>query len=111
MFLQQADTNSKSLLCLHRKAHSATYEAVGDMPPPSGAQQCMIPIRYRRGLDKEAPALSTYHHLGGGGACSQLPKNLCQPVNLLGLLEMSMDCVYNIQLRSIRQPTMERGSW
>ena len=44
MFLQQADTNSKSLLCLHRKAPSATYEAVGDTPPPSGAQQCMIPI-------------------------------------------------------------------
>ena len=44
MFLQQADTNSKSLLCLHRKAHLATYEAVGDMPPPSGAQQSMIPI-------------------------------------------------------------------
>ena len=46
MFLQQADTNSKSLLCLHRKAHSATYEAVGDMPPPSGAQQSMIPIDF-----------------------------------------------------------------
>ena len=44
MFLQQADTNSKSLLCLHRKAHSATYEAVGDMPPSSGAQQSMILI-------------------------------------------------------------------
>ena len=44
MFLQQADTNSKSLLCLHRKAHSATYEAVEDMPPPSGAQQSMILI-------------------------------------------------------------------
>ena len=44
MFYQQADTNSKSLLCLHRKAHSATYEAVGDMPPPSGAQQSMILI-------------------------------------------------------------------
>ena len=44
MFLQQADTNSKSLLCLHWKAPSATYEAVGDMPPPSGAQQSMIPI-------------------------------------------------------------------
>ena len=44
MFLQQADTNSKSLLCLHRKAHSATNEAVGDMPPPSGAQQSMILI-------------------------------------------------------------------
>ena len=49
MFLQQADTNSKSLLCLHWKAPSATYEAVGDMPPPSGAQQCMIPIGYRDG--------------------------------------------------------------
>jgi len=46
MFLQQADTNSKSLLCLHWKAPSATYEAVGDMPPPSGAQQCMIPIGF-----------------------------------------------------------------
>ena len=44
MFLQQADTNSKSLLCLHWKAPSATYEAVGDMPPPSGAQQSMILI-------------------------------------------------------------------
>ena len=44
MFLQQADINSKSLMCLHRNAHLATYEAVGDMPPPSGAQQSMIPI-------------------------------------------------------------------
>ena len=44
MFLQQADTNGKNLLCLHRNAHSATNEAVGDMPPPSGAQQSMIPI-------------------------------------------------------------------
>ena len=48
MFLQQADTNSKSLLCLHSKAHSATYEAVGDMPPPSGAQQSMILIAEMR---------------------------------------------------------------
>ena len=53
MFLQQADTNSKSLLCLHRKAHSATYEAVGDMPPPSGAQQSMILIK--GGLIPESP--------------------------------------------------------
>ena len=54
MFLQQADINSKSLMCLHRNAHLATYEAVGDMPPPSGAQQSMILIG--------TPGINSSHH-------------------------------------------------
>ena len=44
MFLQQGDTYNKSLLCLHMKAHLATYEAVRQMLPPSSAQQSINPF-------------------------------------------------------------------